>query len=384
MISFTEFDKSDPETLKFVASNCNSSFVNAIRRTIITDIETLSFSTEDYMSSDLKVIENTSSLNNEFLLHRLGLLPIYTKNIETFDPSNYKFILKVVNDSSAPIDVTTKDFVVMNLQTGKPENVVDFFPANKITGDHILITKLKNNPTGEGEKLHIEGKCSKSIGSEHIRFSPVSCVMFINKRDPKRVDSAFNEYISKLETKPEESELKRLAKKFDIEEADRYFHIDENGDPNQFDFTIESAGVIPPHRILINSLLKLSQKLKTFMSNLEAAMDAKESPVTVKESSGLMSGFDITIDEESHTLGFILQTYINRVNPDVFVGYMNPHPLQKNIKIRVNFNDSNINTVKDVFRKTCDYLTTTLDGLRKEMLKEFEGKVILKIPKKKQ
>ena len=65
-----------------------------------------------------------------------------------------------------------------------------------------------------------------------------------------------------------------------------------------------------------------------------------------------MKGFDITIENESHTLGFkLLQTYINRLNPDVFVGYMNPHPLENKIMIRVNFNDDDINTVKDVFEK---------------------------------
>ena len=46
---------------------------------------------------------------------------------------------------------------------------------------------------------------------------------------------------------------------------------------------------------------------------------------------------------------------VNKLNEDVFVGYMNPHPLQKKIKIRVNFNDDDINTVKNVFEKTTKY-----------------------------
>ena len=70
MISFSNFDKSEPDTIHFDVENCNSSFVNAIRRTVITDVETVSFDTEDYNNSDLRVLKNTSSLHNEFILHR--------------------------------------------------------------------------------------------------------------------------------------------------------------------------------------------------------------------------------------------------------------------------------------------------------------------------
>ena len=31
MISFSDFNKSDPERIEFVVSNCNNSFVNALR-----------------------------------------------------------------------------------------------------------------------------------------------------------------------------------------------------------------------------------------------------------------------------------------------------------------------------------------------------------------
>ena len=48
------------------------------------------------------------------------------------------------------------------------------------------------------------------------------------------------------------------------------------------------------------------------------------------ESPTVMSAFDIIIDEEDHTLGFLLQSYIERLVPEVkFVGYNNPHPLKK-------------------------------------------------------
>ena len=240
---------------------------------------------------------------------------------------------------------------------------LSFFPPNEITKDNILIITLKNNPTGDGEEVHIEGKCSKGSGKENSRFSPVSNVVFINKCDRAKAQAAFEEHVSTLDEKPTQDELKVLARRFDIEEADRYFYVDENGDPNRFEFTIESIGIIPPDQIFKRAVKALLQKVNKFNRNLVLALDSKESPISIRESSGVMNGFDITIKEENHTLGFLLQTYINKLNEGVFVGYMNPHPLQKEIKIRVNFNDDDINTVKSIFEKTTAYLIGELTRL---------------------
>ena len=66
---FSNFKKKDSYTLTFDVANCDTSFVNAIRRTIITDVVTLGFNTDDYENSDLKIFENTCALHNEFILH---------------------------------------------------------------------------------------------------------------------------------------------------------------------------------------------------------------------------------------------------------------------------------------------------------------------------
>jgi DNA-directed RNA polymerase subunit L len=363
MISISAIEKLDNDTIKFDIDGCNTSFVNAIRRTILSEVETVSFNIDDYENSDLKVLKNTSSLHNEFLLHRLGLIPVNIEDVDNFNPDNYKFVLKKQNNTNKLINVTTNDFKVTNLESSVEEDVLTFFPPNEITKDNILIITLKNNPTGDGEEVHIEGKCSKGSGKENSRFSPVSNVVFINKCDKVKSQAVFEEHISKLDETPSPDELKKLAKRFDIEESNRYFYVDENGDPNRFEFTIESIGVIPPDQIFKRAVKLLVHKINKFNRNLDLALDSKESLVSIRESGGVMNGFDITIKDENHTLGFLLQTYINKLNEGVFVGYMNPHPLQKEIKIRVNFNDNDINTVKSVFEKTTAYLIGELNRL---------------------
>ena len=243
-----------------------SSFVNAIRRTAITGVDTISFSTEEYINSDLQVIANTSSLHNEFILHRMGMLPINVKNVDEFNTDNYKFILKKSNETQNIINVTTKDIVILNLETNETEDNELFFPRNSITGDHILIIKLKPNPNGEGQAIHIEGKSSKNSGKKHIRYSPVSNVLFTNKKDTELINIEFSKYVSGLQEeksiKFNETEIKELANVFNIESSEQYFYTDDNNDPNRFDFVIESVGILEPHRILILSMTNISDRLK--------------------------------------------------------------------------------------------------------------------------
>ena len=56
-------------------------------------------------------------------------------------------------------------------------------------------------------------------------------------------------------------------------------------------------------------------------------------------------------------MGFLLQTYLNKLNEGAFFGLYESSSLkEKKIKIRVNFNDDDINTVKEAFDKTTTYL----------------------------
>ena len=376
---FTNYNKNN-DKLSFVIENADVSLVNAIRRLILTDVTSIGFNTDDYENSDLKVLSNTGCLHNEFLLHRMGLIPIYTENIDIYDESLYKFILKVKNDTDSIIDVTTKDIVVMNIKTNVLEDTNKFFKQNEITGDHILITKLKTNPDKNGEEIHIEGKSSKGIGALHIRYSPVSKICFTNKQDPKRVQSALTEY---LQQNKDTDSVQKLTRRFHIEEADRYYFIDDNGDPNIFDFVVESKGVLKPYKIVLESIKSLITKLNNFNNNFDKFLKRQDSSINILESDGLMKSYDLTIEHENHTLGFILQSYINKLykKENIFIGYMNPHPLEDKIKFRIKSTNNNITNIHNIFTETSNLLIKQLNELKKSILKEFEGTITFK-PKK--
>ena len=92
-LNFVATNVEDPYLLKFTLENTTASFANSIRRTIISEVDTAGFDTEDYNSSSVRVIENTYGIHNEFILHRIGMIPINVKDTSTFDMINTNLLL---------------------------------------------------------------------------------------------------------------------------------------------------------------------------------------------------------------------------------------------------------------------------------------------------
>ena len=67
----------------------NHTIVNAIRRTLLSSIETYAF-----RNSDIVIETNKTSLHNEIISDRIGLIPLYI-DPKTFHKS-YLFQLKVI------------------------------------------------------------------------------------------------------------------------------------------------------------------------------------------------------------------------------------------------------------------------------------------------
>jgi DNA-directed RNA polymerase subunit L len=381
-------DKKTKETLYFDIENMKSSFANGLRRTMLSEVPTIGFMTEDYINSSLRVLANTGSLHNEFLLHRLSLIPIHIKDPMSYNPDHYEFELKVNNNSINPLNVTSHDFKITNKLTNTVMKTDDFFPKNEITGDYILITRLKANTSGEtGESIHIKGTAVKGTGSINALFSPVSCAIFTNTIDPKKLETAKKNYLenNNKEHKLTKDEIKVLSHKFMITESERHFYTDDNDEPNRFSFKLESIGVYQPHTILVMALDLLKKKLNAFVFDLNRNIENEsknETNVKIGKTTARMDAYDITIKNENHTLGNLLQDYLLTWGSDIvqYVGYMNPHPLENKIilriKIKTDPSDTDImikDKIYEEIKDVVDKLSKVIDTMRVNITKELGG-----------
>ena len=338
--------ESPNNVLKFDIDGVKMSLVNALRRIMISEVSTVAFETSNFETSSVKITENTSQFHNEFLLHRIGLIPINIPDTENFNESDYTFSLDVENKTNSVLYVTAGDIKVMNNKTGKMESTEKFFPKDPISNDNVMIVRLLPNPSGVSEKLSFTGTARLGNGEMDSRYSPVSVCFYINTIDPEKTEVAFNDYKEQADKSLEAEKIKR---KFIINESERHFYTDSEGEPSKFTFTIESVGVIPPQEIMGRAIDILISKLEKLPAEL---VKPDSDYLEIEETPTAMESFDITIDAETHTLGFVLQEYANKLISDkdlVYVGYMNPHPLKKNIKLRVALSDnSRDNVIKQV------------------------------------
>lgn len=192
--------------MRFVLRNTDVSMANAIRRTIIAEVPT--------MAIDVVTIhENTSVLHDEYIAHRVGLIPLasgaadayaYNRDCEACDDfcnrCSVAYSLNVHNSSEDDVPVTSKDLIpaadssVAAAPPGDP--VVPVHDSGDVLRDAvaaaagtpgaglltsaadaaakgILIVKL-----GKGQRLSFTAIAKKGIGKEHAKWSPVCTVAF--------------------------------------------------------------------------------------------------------------------------------------------------------------------------------------------------------------
>ena len=92
----------------------DKSFMNAIRRVLLTDIPTVAFRVDENKEKDITINTNSGSIHNEILIQRIGLLPLYI-NPDNYT-KNYLFKLSVKHDTNKPFKfITAEDFEIYPL-----------------------------------------------------------------------------------------------------------------------------------------------------------------------------------------------------------------------------------------------------------------------------
>jgi len=350
---FKNLSMEDRNTLRFRMEPTHVTYANTLRRTIITDVETVAFASDiagDGSTTDVAISKNSTAMSNEMLAHRIGLLPIHVENPLEWDPDEYTFKLDITHDSTEQRDVVASDIQVFKNRGPEEEPLpvpsVQFFHPDPVTHDTSLLAILKGRVgTQEPEVLSFTARATVGTGRQNARFMPVTsrCAYAYTRDDSEeRKKELFTAWLTnhkKVNPTEIESNSTRkgeLEREFATMEIQRCYKMDTRGEPFSFDFVVESVGVLDPKYIVARALEVLQKKLLAY-----ASIDSGDLPETLKmrPADARMKGFDFLFQQEDHTLGNLLSTWMERnmmENDEIsFVGYKVPHPLRDEMLLRV-------------------------------------------------
>jgi len=234
-------------------------FANSLRRTILAEVPT--------MAIDLVEVEaNTSVLPDEFIAHRLGLIPLNSKHIEDVlytrdcDCDQYCENCSITLTMSARCSggdrmiVYARDLVVTE---PRPNEWVGNPVITDEEGLGSVICKLR-----KGQEVRMKCIAKKGIAKEHAKWAPTAAVGF--EYDPhnklKHLDYWYEEDPGK------EWPLTENAKLEDAPQDGEPFNY--QAAPSQFFYGLESVGNLEPDAVVQQGIKVMQQKLAAVLQEL--------------------------------------------------------------------------------------------------------------------
>jgi len=363
--SFENIKAVSNRKIQFTLAPTAYPYANTLRRAAMTLVDSVAFRSDPpgivVENSDIKILQNDSHTQpNELLAHRISLIPIHGLDPVNYDPDRYVFKLNIENTSAETIDVKAGDIQVFERRKAADlsESLVeipakDFFVPHPLTRDTCLITTMPGKRTALTPTLRVEMRATVGNGREHARFIPTCQATYEYTLDTntERRNAYFEKWlvthknVEPESLKQDEARRGELDREFKTMQIQRIYKVDERGDPNSFDFQIESIGTMAPRAIIERALLGLIKMCDPYVG-----MDVGDLPesISVVPSDAQLPGFDFILRGQDHTFGNMIQTWLvdNHVDGDAvprisFAGYKIPHPLKDEMLLRLGVEDGN-------------------------------------------
>ncbi|CAI4217706.1 unnamed protein product [Parascedosporium putredinis] len=210
----------------FEMTGADLAFANSIRRVIQAEVPTLAV--------DLVEIEiNTSVLADELISHRLGLIPLVSKDVKDLrysrdcdcdqycDACSVRLSLHAKCMSDEILKVYARDLII---DSARKSAVLGTPVITDPDGHGSLICKLR-----QGQELKLQCIAKKGIAKEHAKWMPTSAA----QEQVRRVGGA----------------------------ASRGGTLDYNAVPDRFYFEVEGVGVLDPDEIVQGGITVIQQKI---------------------------------------------------------------------------------------------------------------------------
>lgn len=225
--------------LEFDMINADCSVANALRRILIGEIPTLAV-------EKVLIHKNSGVMTDETLAHRLGLIPIDVdpEEVDEKELESLVFRIDVKNGESDMINVYSHD-----IQCVQPFRE-PWFKKN------VLITRLAPK-----QEIEVEMFCSKGVGKEHAKWSPV-CPATYRLMPDIQVEDVYDDEAVKLQSlfkdgvvgiQAVDGHKKAFVQnpRLDFMSREVLRHKEFDGRvyigrvPNHFIFTVESVSIDP-------------------------------------------------------------------------------------------------------------------------------------------
>lgn len=261
-VKITEYTKN---SCSLIIEGVELGLANALRRSVIADVATLAIDMVD-------IAENTSVLPDEMIVHRLGMIPLNSENLDALVPNvprdctcmgfcefcSVELHLHARCNNNRTLEVTSRDLhVVAPMNPAGPPRGDIGRPFDD--GTPITLVKMR-----AGQELKVICRATRGIAKEHAKWSPVSAVGF--EYDPhNRLGHTDLWYERGTDPKKEWPISKNGRFERDLAPGQG---IDWESRPSRFYMDVESVGSLKVDDILVKGIDALIMKLAGVQSGL--------------------------------------------------------------------------------------------------------------------
>eukprot|EP00956_Cyclotella_meneghiniana_P020576 scaffold36478_cov69-Cyclotella_meneghiniana.AAC.17 len=300
-----------PHYIQFILSETDTSMANTLRRIMIAEVPTLAIDLVEYA-------ENSSVLNDEYIAHRLGLIPIrggdchaaflphrecvcYDRcprcSVEFELDVNFDKVNQTRPDQERDLALTvTSRNLTSNNMLVSPAHFLSEEEQDESHDEGISIVKL-----GPGQHLKLKAIARMGISKEHAKWCPVAvatyrfwpiitinqeaCSMLTLEQKQELVEACPDRILEldeitgnlvavenafEMATFTEDLKTTQNAMKKRPEDDD-FVRVVQSQD--KFVFSVESTGAMDAEEILMSSLRVLKDKLNYMAAEVEKLKD---------------------------------------------------------------------------------------------------------------